>query len=196
MLDAVYGCQVAWRRVTAKTIANCFAHCGFVARTPAPEEDEDPEDDVPLAQLLRKLRDVGLPVTKEEEEAFITVDDKLLTSAPATLDDIVEAVKERHEDQDEEEDEDQPEAPTPAAPTMAQVIDATQVLKDALASSSSAGTEEMWHHISALESALAKASVKKLKQKTIQSFFMPPPTSDHTPSKALEDEAEVPKPRD
>ena len=37
ILDAMQASRDAWNKVTWATIANCFRHCGFVARQPTEE---------------------------------------------------------------------------------------------------------------------------------------------------------------
>ena len=53
VLDATYSIKAAWSRVTTTT-SNCFRYCGFITRDADPEE-EDEEDDIPLAQLMNNL---------------------------------------------------------------------------------------------------------------------------------------------
>ena len=35
VIDAIYGVQTAWSKVTPATINSCFIHCGFMAPTSA-----------------------------------------------------------------------------------------------------------------------------------------------------------------
>ncbi len=75
LLDAIHGIQAAWSKVSAKTIRNCFGHCGFVEPDPATtHEDFDEEDEIPLAELRTQLHDAGMDVTDEEWDAFQDVD--------------------------------------------------------------------------------------------------------------------------
>ena len=50
LLDCLTALKDSWNDVKPSTIQNCFLHCGFKTQTP-PLEDDDPEDDLPLAQL-------------------------------------------------------------------------------------------------------------------------------------------------
>ena len=188
VLDAIYGIKAAWKKVTPATIAHCFRHCGFQAPAPQEEEEDDPEDDIPLAQLIHDLRRAGMAITPEEEEAYHTVDDQLLTSAPLTVQDIAQDIRVRTApEEEEEEEEDQEDPVTPAAPpTLANVMDWTSGLKDALASSTKDTPEEMWEHLSAVEAFLTQAFTQKKKQATILSFFSAPPPPATLPDPGVE----------
>lgn len=190
VLDAIYGIQIAWRKVTAPCIANCFRHCHFTIPdpAPAPEEEEDPEDDIPLAQLAQNLRRAGMAVTDEEMAAYQTVDDQLLTSTPLTVQDIAREVQAQHQPepaQDEEEEDEVPAAPA-LPPTLAMVMDSTSTLKDALSASSS-DTSEMWAHMEALERFFQKTFIQKQRQKSIQEFFRAAPPPARNPAATAEE---------
>ena len=197
VLDAVYGIKAAWDQVTPSCIANGFAHCGFKVPsadpTPVPEED-DPEDDIPLAQLARDLREAGVHLSQEEEDAFTTVDNKLITSAPLTTEDIVEEVlseKTPATVQDDEED-DEEETTTASAPvTHAMVMEASSTFKDALSSCTGPQEkiDEMWSHLSALDKFFGDQFTEKKKQATILGFFSRnSPTLVENVSKSKSDE--------
>ena len=189
VLDAVYGIKAAWDQVTKSCIANCFAHCGFKVASPAPalnpeDPEEDPEDDIPLAQLARDLRQAGLQLTPEEEEAFTTVDDKLITSAPLTTQDIVDEVlaeKNTTPEAEEEDDEDEPNTTTtpPVPVTHAMLMESSSNMKDALASCSAPREklDEMWTHLAALDKFFGEQFTQKQKQSTILGYF-----SKHKPT--------------
>ena len=199
VLDAIYGIKAAWDKVTPATIKHCFRHCGFevpVAEEEDPDDDvplnqllpvpvaeeEDPDDDIPLSQLLEDLRR-HMAVTKEQEAAFSTVDDNLLTSAPLTVKDISQDILAAKETEDDEEDEDDEAtaAPLEPPPTLAKALESTTTLKDVL-SSSNLDTEEMWEHLAALEKFLQKNFQQKAKQTTIMNFFSAPPPPPRTPT--------------
>ena len=69
LLNAIYLAHEAWKRVTPKTIANCFAKGGFVQRAEA-EETEEP----PMAEHMVPVDDedflegVGLPENMDKQE--------------------------------------------------------------------------------------------------------------------------------
>ncbi len=189
VLDAIYGIQAAWNKVTPATITNCFRHCGFESpQVPTIEDEEDPEDDIPLAQLAEQLRKAGLPVTDEEMEAYSRVDDKLLTSCPMTVDDIAkEVIASNQEDEEEDEEEEVPSAtPVSEPPTLAQVLDAAQVMKDALVTQPD-DTSGMWEHLSALEKIFGEVFTKKQKQTTMLGYFTPRMPRESTTPPSLTD---------
>ena len=59
ILDALRMLKSAWTAVTAVTIQNCYRHAGFqkeASETPeSTVPEEDIEDDIPLAQLVRVM---------------------------------------------------------------------------------------------------------------------------------------------
>ncbi len=184
LLDAIHGIQAAWSKVSAKTIKNCFGHCGFVEPGPATTgEDFDEEDEIPLAELRTQLHDAGMAVTDEEWDVFQDVDAQLLTSAPLSTDDIVEEVKKKKaadepelEDEDDEEKDDP--APTPKPRSLADFMDAATLMKDQMCTLDEDMTQALECIIKA-ESLFVKAySKKKSTQKTMKDFmsvFKPAP---------------------
>ena len=94
ILDALRLMQQAWEMVLQRTIANCFRHADFrrpepttdVPETTDAADDDDPEDDIPLARLAQ----VGLTTTSLQD--YIDVDDGLPTSERLSDDDIVEDI--------------------------------------------------------------------------------------------------------
>ena len=174
VLDAIYGIVKAWQQIPASTIAKCFGHCGFLPPQPLPVE-EDEEDDIPLAELARRLRDGGMQVTDQDMQDYITVDVDVSTSAPMTIEALASEVM-TMEAKEEEEEEDEPE-PEPTAPkkppTQAQMLDMLDQFKDAACSADDG--DDWWHHINGLEKLLLKRTSKK-KQRKIADFFNVPAT--------------------
>ena len=124
MLDALRLLSKAWANVTAKTITNCFRHANFTSEQPADpysevdDDEDDPEDDIPLAAL--RLR---VPF-----EEYANVDQELTTSEAvsdnAIVNSILEARKEDNEESDEDEDvQDQPAARRPSTTEIQQAIE-------------------------------------------------------------------------
>ena len=68
--------------VTARTIANCYRHCGFTELPSNVTDDESKDDDIPLSKLVR-LRNVNMG-------ACINVDIDLLTCSELTDGDFIE----------------------------------------------------------------------------------------------------------
>ena len=124
VLDALRLLSKAWANVTAKTITNCFRHANFTSEQPADpysevdDDEDDPEDDIPLAAL--RLR---VPF-----EEYANVDQELTTSEAvsdnAIVNSILEARKEDNEESDEDEDvQDQPAARRPSTTEIQQAIE-------------------------------------------------------------------------
>ena len=123
--DAMRIIQQAWASVKQSTISNCFAHCHFkVTETPQPEPaTEDPEDDLPLAVLVTRLRSVGFEVNGTVTD-FVTADDQLATSEAITDDIILNTVKNPGTDHHvcaESDDED--DDPPPKPPSHGEAVD-------------------------------------------------------------------------
>ena len=112
----------AWDKVTETTIQNCFKHAKFATtqtETEITEEDEDPEDDIPLAALPLRV----------PFEDYTQVDENLNTAETSTEKDIVDSIiaarsKENEEESEEEEEDEESDLPrkkpsnTEAHPTL------------------------------------------------------------------------------
>ena len=120
VLDAIYGVEAAWNKVTPATIKNCFNYCGFVVTASASTpEDDDTDDGIPLAELIQSLRQAGMDISAEDEALYKTVNDNLLTSAPMTVQDIAKEVlntKAAKDPEDNIPDEEDVEEEGPAPP--------------------------------------------------------------------------------
>ena len=70
VLDAMRMLKQSWSMVTARTISNCYRHCGF--------SDEDPDDDIPLARFEDPDDDILLArfarANSIDMEPYINVD--------------------------------------------------------------------------------------------------------------------------
>lgn len=64
VLDAVFWIAKSWSETKDSTIVSCFKHSGFPLENPNENEPEFPDDDVPLAELIRRLG--GEPVNEEQ----------------------------------------------------------------------------------------------------------------------------------
>ena len=96
----------AWANVLPQSISNSFRHCGFT-HTAAPPAEAD-EDDIPLAQLIRRA---APNITSDELDAFIHAEDNLLTCAPYEIEDVIQSVT-AQESSDESDSEDCPDLPS------------------------------------------------------------------------------------
>ena len=61
----------AWNDIQCSTIEKCFAHCGFTPHSDT-DGDDDPDDDIPLTDLIRHL--TGVEVSSHD---YITQDDNI-----------------------------------------------------------------------------------------------------------------------
>ncbi|KAH3774361.1 hypothetical protein DPMN_175743 [Dreissena polymorpha] len=55
LLDAIKWTVKAWQATQASTIQKCFRACGFTAENTETSDDEYPDDDIPLADLVLHL---------------------------------------------------------------------------------------------------------------------------------------------
>lgn len=145
LLDAVLAINTAWKRVTQKTIVNCYRHAGFYRN---PEFDD--EDEIPLPQLLLQnhntenvddedclcLRDWAVKnnivhgsFTNDTLNAFETVDDCLVTCEYPSEGDIAAAIiSQNTQDYGQDISEDDEEEDTSEPPTTQQVFGAMKTI--------------------------------------------------------------------
>ena len=176
LLDALSALRDAWTRVKPATIANCFRHCGFQKpEQPAPtDEDDDPEDNIPLAMLAAQLRASGEQADEEAVRTFLEADDDLATSAALTDEGIIQEVKAgdpQEEESSDEEEEPEPE-PQPKV-TFSQAMDHLSAIRRFLMTLPSPlpRHDDHWKQLAALESEVDKSQHQLLKQKSIKDFF-------------------------
>lgn len=171
LLDCMMALKDAWRTVTPTTIKNCYRHCGFTPPAPAAEdEDSDPEDDLPLAQIRAALRASNITDSEEDIQAFLDVDSELATTASATDEEIISQVQtpEAPATEDEEE-EDQPALPPP---TFAQACDSIAVIRRFLLTQPQLPRHDNhWQLLSTLEEEVQRVHPSLMKQKTMTDFF-------------------------
>ncbi|XP_046548899.1 tigger transposable element-derived protein 4-like [Haliotis rubra] len=113
VLDAMQHLRQAWDCVQPQTINKCYLHAGFKISDQTntqDDDDSDPEDDVPLAT----------PVVNNITLAqYASMDDDLVTSCPASEQDIVQnIIDSRTRTQLLSDDEDEDEVPPPLPPTL------------------------------------------------------------------------------
>ena len=167
VLDALRMLHNAWDKVTETTIQNCFKHAKFAStqtETEITEEEEDPEDDIPLAAL--RLR---VPF-----EDYAQVDENLNTAETSTEKDIVESIrasrsKENEEESEEEEDE---ESDLPRKkPSNTEARAALDVLQRWIEMSEN--TEDLYPGIQKIDRRLNSEELKStmLQQTCITQFF-------------------------
>ena len=80
VLDAVYWIHSAWQETTPQTIMNCYRHAGFPNESQIVVVADDPEDDLPLAELARQLPSIS---TMPKED-YLALENDLLTETTYT----------------------------------------------------------------------------------------------------------------
>ena len=135
-------------------------------------DDDDDEDDLPLSELVARVRDAGVTFDGTFED-FVAADNTLMTSQPMTDQDIVRCVSEKFgggdEDEDEDED-DEAEVTQRPAPSVSAALDSCTLLKDFVQQYPDA--QDMFRHISVVEEYIAKKRFACKQQTSIRDFFM------------------------
>ncbi|XP_046560365.1 tigger transposable element-derived protein 4-like [Haliotis rubra] len=124
VIDAMQHLRQAWDCVQPQTINKCYLHAGFKISDQTntqDDDDSDPEDDVPLATLL--VNNITLA-------QYASVDDDLVTSCPASEQDIVQnIIDSRTRTQLLSDDEDEDDMPPPLPPTLDATTEALEVVR-------------------------------------------------------------------
>ncbi|XP_071137299.1 uncharacterized protein [Mytilus edulis] len=79
VLKAIHWIKKSWNETKSTTIESCFRDAGFPVKAPTNvDEPEDPDDDIPLADLVEQLgsRDPSIQITEADD-----VDDNLATES-------------------------------------------------------------------------------------------------------------------
>ena len=173
LLDSLLMIRRAWDAVSPETIAHCFRHCHFdTSSLPLTEPDRalDDEDELPLSELLQLLHKRGADVDTNAEDV-LQMDDALATEAELSDQDIIDQVKmsveEDIDDDDAVTDDVEDDPPKTASYTEAVLgldacISYMQTLED---------SDDMFRHVTALQTFLVKSQFDKKKQGTLDSFF-------------------------
>ena len=159
ILTACHEVAETWSLVSPQTIANSFKHCGFVARA-LPSDEFDEEDEEPLARWLER----HMQVSREQAEAFVSIDDNVETSAPLGLDGIIQSVR-RDEPIDDEEEPEEAEAIS-----HKDMINAINMLKFNMCSWS-IPCDEARACLRVYEATYEKNRISNAKQTSITTFF-------------------------
>lgn len=134
--DAIIIISRAWSLVTVSTIRNCFSHAGFSEKG---RENEDDEDDLPLAQWIRNQAQCNGSESLVMNEIFsmdnwidlVAIDNDVYTSSELNDEDIIfEVQSEKYLSENEGDDEDNAENNDGLeAPSVNQAWQAFQVLR-------------------------------------------------------------------
>jgi hypothetical protein len=121
VLQALRLIRNTWDSVEPTVIANCYAHCGFKVPT-QPTSDvnqEDDDDDLPLATLLAQMKEMGGEVDGTAAD-YVEGDRTTATTAQLSDDAIIASVKAPAEQDDmQEEEEEEPTAAMCKPPSRA-----------------------------------------------------------------------------
>ena len=122
VLDGCHWVATAVRGIETSTVEKCFARCGFADAT---DLEDDEEDDVALATLIRRWQDTANVDQPLDAATFVTFDDDV----PCSGDDCTTAVAvEENDDDDKDGNDEQPELQE--HPSRAEVLKALDVLKN------------------------------------------------------------------
>ena len=146
----------AWANVLPQSISNSFRHCGFT-HTAAPPAEPD-EDDIPLAQLIRRA---APNITSDELEAFVHAEDNLLICAPYEIEDVIRSDT-AQESSDESNSEDCPDLIS-----WGKVAEAADTMKTFLIQHN-ATNGDAWEHMCKAKNMSRNLFLNSMKQKTIQ----------------------------
>ena len=135
LLDCLTVLRDSWNDVKPSTIQNCFLHCGFKTQTP-PLEDDDPEDDLPLAQLRANLKASNVHLNDEHFHIFLEADDEVTTSGSLTTDDIIDSITSDNTSQESDPDSDDDDPVPTAPPTFAEAMESISTIRHYLMTAS------------------------------------------------------------
>lgn len=170
VLCAVHMLAAAWSDVKATTIANCFAHAGFLKEQCLGESSDDSEvmqDIEDHDAVLSSLKEHGLDVDLAE---YAAVDDDVVTCREATLDDIVREIRATESESDEEDVASALEKPPVTAP---EALDAVDRLRRFLQSQQEANSHLL--ALNAIETLVFKSATRKV-QTTLDKYLHAPST--------------------
>ena len=121
----------SWQCVTQQTITNCYMKCGFAIKDSMDlDENEDPDDDIPLSMLSAKLKNHGVDIETNDLEVWVNSDNRLAaTASPSNEDIIAGIISETPSDNNDHED---PQDSPLKRPTRKQQKQAYEILRTAI----------------------------------------------------------------
>ncbi|XP_018797583.1 PREDICTED: major centromere autoantigen B-like [Bactrocera latifrons] len=104
-LDAILMINDAWQQLSPLTIANCFKHSGLAegnldASSSSCSNAIEIEDDIPLSVWARALKN-QLPISKEELDKYVLIDNGVGTCEEPSEDRIVENILDDEQNSDD-----------------------------------------------------------------------------------------------
>lgn len=160
VLDAIHFISMSWDRVSASTIANCFAKCGI----------GKPSDDAQEpAVAIQDWNDLGLSTCTEDD--FVTADDDLVTCGLRSVEEIAEEVSASQPDASTsgDEDDDSGSSHDAGQPTTAETLLALDVLRRSVACENI--SEVTCANFYAFQKSIIQDLGKKKTQTDIRNFF-------------------------
>ena len=96
LFDAVRFVHKTWKRVTEKTIRNCFCHAGIIQEEVSTEFEcsiatTEDEDVLPLSEWMQRIDSVNFASCNLD--GFSSVDDDILTTETLTAEDNCDGSK-------------------------------------------------------------------------------------------------------
>lgn len=128
MLHAVNFLSKAWEEVTPTTIQHSFRHTGLCTNSTSDEVETEPEfesdDDLSLTEWIQQFNMAGNTVNLQ---TYIEVDDRLLTTASLTDEEILDSVR-KTEDQEQGDEKDETDEPE-LLPSIKEALEAAKLLE-------------------------------------------------------------------
>jgi hypothetical protein len=167
-----------WRRVTEKTVRNCFRHAGISSGVQEgvdvtdKEDDVDDDDHLPLSEWVRKT-DCGV-LGQYDYDAYATIDDDIFTAETQTDEEIVremgskdEKEAEEPEEEDKEEEEKKGEL---SIPTLSEALEAIMTVKR-FYEATAGNSKILWQIVDIEEHLENQCWARRSIQKKITDFF-------------------------
>ena len=168
-LDALHLLSQAWNNVRQSTIANCFRHAGFTVTDSTPEEEE--EDDIEDNSPLATLRTHGL--SPDVLHKFTTVDEDIETCADLSEDAIVEEIRMKNapEEITDNTSADDIIEPQIQPPSSEEIMAACEVMRHYFECREN--SQEILQHLSVITDTVHRDNIMKRSahQSRITSFF-------------------------
>lgn len=134
VLDAVEFMAKAWRKVSQQTIVNCFRHAQLsISQEQSDENNEDEDEDIPLAELIRRLAEINeVHFDDTIVDEYENIDNDLQTVEFSTDKDIVEQIQAARDNigvENNTDNEEESPLGEDEVPSNSDVLNAIKVLK-------------------------------------------------------------------
>lgn len=176
LLDAINFIHMAWQNVSAKTINNCFRHAGFAGR----EDNFESEDELPLAEWMKKTDSIVTDLQPEVEEDpnsdfedFVHFDDDIISTEFLTDEDIIATVSAStpvHSGDEDTSDQELEMSVNLPVPTISQALQHLDAIRTFLLARNT--TQDVLNNFAIVESHVNNISFcYRAKQSKITDFF-------------------------